>query len=417
MSNIKNKSQVNPNDYPINPATTSGVDLADILNRTYNTIMSNNAGLNRPLNIERGGLWTQYDAQGNCTLYIFDGVNDVEIGSVINGVIGLPVDLKYVQKSGDTMTGKLTLPTLDSTDTINVPNTFGFKNRIINGAMVIDQRNAGAIFTITPTGGYCLDRWVAYSMGANSSGRQQYDTANAVQYLQLTGATGVTTLGVYQRIESANCYDLANKTVTLSANLANAVAKTATWTVYANTTKDNFSTATQVATGTWSIPASGNLSIDTYSTQINLPLNAQNGIQIAISVPNQTTGAFYLTKVQLELGKQATSFDFRSIGTELQLCNRYYQLYNFYTGIAVLTTQLGVSITHFQPMRATPSIKASPNIQIGNGLENLDQSSAGAGIASNSFNGGQYILPNFTDLTVGAVYQANQSYFTLSAEL
>ena len=38
---------------------------------------------------------------------------------------------------------------------------YGFKNRIINGAMVIDQRNAGA--SVTPAGTYTLDRWICHS--------------------------------------------------------------------------------------------------------------------------------------------------------------------------------------------------------------------------------------------------------------
>jgi hypothetical protein len=39
-----------------------------------------------------------------------------------------------------------------------------------------------------------------------------------------------------------------------------------------------------------------------------------------------TSGAtFYITGVQLEKGSTATSFDFRSYGTELALCQRYYQ--------------------------------------------------------------------------------------------
>ena len=36
-----------------------------------------------------------------------------------------------------------------------------FQNRIINGGMTIDQRNAGA--SVTPADGqYTLDRWVAF---------------------------------------------------------------------------------------------------------------------------------------------------------------------------------------------------------------------------------------------------------------
>ena len=104
------KSQVLPLDYPINPATTSGVDLADILNRTFNTMMSNNAGLDRPLNIERGGLWSQLDVAGDVILYMFDGVNDVEIGNLSGGTFTPPNNITstFVQKAGDTMAGYLT---------------------------------------------------------------------------------------------------------------------------------------------------------------------------------------------------------------------------------------------------------------------------------------------------------------------
>jgi hypothetical protein len=92
-TNKNQKSQVLPLDYPINPATTSGVELADILNRTFNTMMSNNAGLDRPLNIERGGLWSQLDVAGDVILYMFDGVNDVEIGKLAGGTFTPPNSL------------------------------------------------------------------------------------------------------------------------------------------------------------------------------------------------------------------------------------------------------------------------------------------------------------------------------------
>lgn len=80
------RRQVDPTDFPINPATTSGVDLADILNRLYFTVMSNNAGIDRPLNIDRGGIWSQYDEVGNITLWMFDGSADIQMGSLTDGV-------------------------------------------------------------------------------------------------------------------------------------------------------------------------------------------------------------------------------------------------------------------------------------------------------------------------------------------
>ena len=58
--------------------------------------------------------------------------------------------------------------------TINAPNDFGFKNRIINGAMMIDQRNAGASQTFTAAAAlaYSVDRWYGYCTGANVTGQQ-----------------------------------------------------------------------------------------------------------------------------------------------------------------------------------------------------------------------------------------------------
>ena len=47
------------------------------------------------------------------------------------------------------------------TGSISSVNTFGYKNRIINGAMVIDQRNAGATANATTNGSIYtgVDRW------------------------------------------------------------------------------------------------------------------------------------------------------------------------------------------------------------------------------------------------------------------
>lgn len=83
----KTKIQVLPTDFPINPATTSGSDLADILNRLFGSMMSQYAGYDRPPQIDRGGIWTQYLDDGTCILYQFDGASDNEIGriSIENG--------------------------------------------------------------------------------------------------------------------------------------------------------------------------------------------------------------------------------------------------------------------------------------------------------------------------------------------
>ena len=51
--------------------------------------------------------------------------------------------------------------TTQSGYTLGAGNSSSFKNRIINGAMVIDQRNAGAASAVPVSvgAGYTLDRW------------------------------------------------------------------------------------------------------------------------------------------------------------------------------------------------------------------------------------------------------------------
>jgi hypothetical protein len=85
----------------------------------------------------------------------------------------------------------------------------------------------------------------------------------------------------------------------------------------------------------------------------------------ATSVVGTNGATFYITGVQLEKGSTATSFDYRPYGTELQLCQRYYQQfggeanYQFYgTGIAQASTSSSVLIYHPVTMRTAPSFSS-----------------------------------------------------------
>ena len=205
---------------------------------------------------------------------------------------------------------------------------YGFKNRIINGAMVIDQRSAGASQTITAAAAlaYTVDRWYAYSTGANVTG-QRVAGSGATQYrYQFTGASSTTKIGFAQRIEQLNSYDLAGSVATLSVDLANSLLTTVTWVAsYANTA-DTFGTLasptiTQIATGTFTVSST----VTNYNAQITVPSAATTGIQIEFSVAAQTSGTWTIGNVQLEKGSTATSFDYRPYGTELALCQRYYE--------------------------------------------------------------------------------------------
>jgi len=211
-------------------------------------------------------------------------------------------------------------------------NYTGFKNRIINGQMQIAQRATSATITAGSTiaAGYStVDRFYVYCTGANVTAAQVAGSGATKNRLQITGAASVTAVGIGQRIEQLNSYDLAGSTATLSADLAiSATLTTVTWTAsYATTTADTFGTlasptVTQIATGTFTVTST----VTNFSTNITIPAAATTGIQIVFTVGALTAGLTWTVgNVQLEKGSTATSFDYRPYGTELALCQRYYQ--------------------------------------------------------------------------------------------
>jgi hypothetical protein len=238
----------------------------------------------------------------------------------------------------------------------------GFKNRIINGAMVIDQRNAGA--SVTPaSGAYTLDRWQYEASQASKFTVQQNagsvtPPAGFKNYLGMTVASAVSVgAGDYfileQRLEGLNVYDLSwgtasassvtlsfwvrsSLTGTFSGGLANSDYSRAyvfSYTINAaNTWEQKTITIAGDTTGTWlttngigiqlrlSLGAGSTYSASAGSWGTTVAWNVTGGVSLV-----GTNGAtFYITGVQLEKGSTATSFDYRPYGTELALCQRYY---------------------------------------------------------------------------------------------
>lgn len=243
-----------------------------------------------------------------------------------------------------------------------------FRNRIINGDMQIDQRNAGASQTITAAAGYAytVDRWYAYSSGANVTGQRVAGANAGMSRYRFTAATGTTAIGFGQRIESDNCADFAGTTATLSVDMANSSTTTVTWTAYyATTTNDTFGTRasptrTQIATGTWSVTST----LTRFSAQISVPGAATTGIEIVFSVGTQANAQTWtIGDVQLEAGNISggTPFERRHIGIEQALCQRYFYTidimptYFVFTGGTALYQHFTLPIT----MRATPSVSTA----------------------------------------------------------
>jgi hypothetical protein len=200
---------------------------------------------------------------------------------------------------------------------------YGFKNRIINGAMQISQRatsgTSGSTVPTTTATYPALDRWYAYATGATVTVSQGAGAGANKNTLSVAGAASVTAVGVGQRIEQLNSYDLAGSTATLSVYISNSLLTTVTWTASYATSADTWSSKTQIATGTFTVSATRTQ----YTTNITIPAAATTGIEILFTVGAQISGTWVIDSVQLEAGTVATSFDWRPYGTELVLCQRY----------------------------------------------------------------------------------------------
>jgi hypothetical protein len=303
----------------------------------------------------------------------------------------------------------------------------GYKNRLINPAMAVDQRNSGAAQTFTAGAAleYSVDRWYGYCTGANVTGQQIAGTFASSQYrYQFTGAASVTAIGFAQRIEAKNCYDLANATVTLSAFISNSLLTSVTCTAYYANTADTFGTLasptrTLIDTVTFTVSATRTK----YTTTITLPSAATTGIEIVFTVGAQTSGTWIIDSVQLEKNNIATSFDYRPYGTELVLCQRYFQLVYPTVGNVTTSSVADMIVSCFTPMRANASLGQNGVLTVyDDQVGPFTQSSTSISALGNANNVVNTIrLGNFSGMTANRFLlgsPANPSnYVTLSAEL
>ena len=297
----------------------------------------------------------------------------------------------------------ITTPTTSTTGEF-VTSVTGFKNRIINGAMVIDQRNAGA--SVTPTNlQYTLDRWFA-SISQASKFTIQQNAGSVTPPVGFSNYLGVTSSSAYSvlaadnfnigyKIEGYNFADMAwgtanAQTVTLSfwvrssltgtfgASVFNAAVNRSypfSYTISsANTWEQKSITIVGDTSGTW-VGATNGIGLHIYWS-IGCGSNYNGTANTwASTLYLQTTGAtsvvgtngatFYVTGVQLEKGSTATSFDYRPYGTELALCQRYYyRIKNntgtsgaapFGSGVAQNTTLARIFVPFPVTMRTFPT--------------------------------------------------------------
>ena len=334
----------------------------------------------------------------------------------------------------------------DSSTQNTAATGFGFKNRIINGAMMIDQRNAGASTAVSAGNAFfAVDRFTGY-FGSSATGctTQQSSTApagfiNSLKFAVGTGASSSSTQTAWvgQRVEGLNVADLgwgaagaasvtlsfwvySSMTGTFCANIQNSAVDrsyVATYTISsANTWEYKTLTIPGDTSGTWLKTNGENMTIkwdlgsgSNYNTTAGAwQAGNYRNTSAQANLIGTSSATFYITGVQLEKGSTATSFDYRPYGTELALCSRYYQPINSISALASATTAIATNIQFAVPMRATPTISITTTLTIYDGVSNYTQSSANAGSYLGSAYGGLwYSITNFSGLTQYRAYVLN----------
>jgi hypothetical protein len=264
----------------------------------------------------------------------------------------------------------------------------GSRNRIINGDMRIDQRNAGAAVSIN--GYFPVDRW-SFGLGGGTVAvsRSTLVPAGFTNSLLFSVTTGYTPTSAHQNnirqfIEGFNVADLgwgaagaqsitlsfwvrSSLTGTFSGSLINsAYDRSYVFTfsvVAANTWEYKTVTIAGDTTGTWLADNSAGIRLffdmgsgSSYNATAGAwgageKRNTSGSVQ-----PIATSGAtFYITGVQLEPGSVATPFERRSYGAELALAQRYY----WTSPNAYLPSGNALYIVWSSQMRASPTVSTA----------------------------------------------------------
>jgi hypothetical protein len=299
-------------------------------------------------------------------------------------------------------TNGVTFP--DSSLQTAAASPYVLKNRIINGDMRIDQRNAGA--SITPTDAqYSVDRWACY-LSQTSKYTVQQNAGSVTPPAGFTNYLGVTSSSAYsitstdyfaitQYIEGYNISDLgfgsaSAKTITISfwvrssltGTFGGAIRNSAANRIYpfsyaisaANTWEQKSVTIAGDTTGTWLTTNGIGIAVwfglgvgSTYSDTAGAWTTKASTISAtgATSVVGTNGATWYVTGVQLEQNTSATPFERRLYNQELANCQRYFQIYGAgrngspaYQFFGVLTFEGSTSA--FGPVELKTSMRTQP---------------------------------------------------------
>jgi hypothetical protein len=330
-------------------------------------------------------------------------------------------------------------------------NNVTFRNRIINGAMVLDQRNAGAsVSPNTSVDVFPCDRFAVQASQNSKCTAQQVTTAPTgfKNSLKITSSSAYSVgvndyFDIYQKIEGYNVADMAFGTAsavtfTLSFWVQSSLTGTFGGSVYNNAFNRSYPFSYTISSAnTWeykTVTIAGDQS-GTWTTDNTCGLGVGFGLGVgtnysgtagawtgsgkfsvtgAVSVVGTSGATFYITGVQLEAGTTASPFEYRQYGTELALCQRYFFLSDSTAGYAYYGSSYqssGNQVSNYfyypVPMRTTATITS-------NGTWSLVNCTGPSTIADLK---GYIFYVTFSATGAGSIRSGSSAYLTFSAEL
>jgi hypothetical protein len=325
----------------------------------------------------------------------------------------------------------------------------GFRNRIINGNMVIDQRNAGA--SVTPTASaYTLDRWAA-NVAQASKFSVQRNAGSVTPPAGFTNYLGVTSLSAYsvgsseqfnlqQGIEGFNVADLgwgtanaqavtlsfwvrSSLTGTFGGSLANNAVNRSYPFAYsisaANTWEQKTITVPGDTSGTWLTDNSNGIRLY-FGLGVGSTISGTAGTWAgsyfisstgATSVVGTNGATFYITGVQLEAGSVATPFEQIDYGRELIMCQRYFSVLEYPAAYDLWVSTYLVSQEYHQAQLNLPvTMRAAPSLSQNINLTSINTSGSYSLVANR-----QYVTVRIRAASTGTCYTANTASYVLSA--
>ena len=407
----------------MNPLTQTGVQLCNDLNLWKDAVNSCHLGTTRPTYLNQGGMWLDSSVAGVWTLkFCTSGVagGDVIIGTIntttptwsftsgsfsgnISGttasfsgqitstvatgtapfVITSTTPVANLSIGGNAATatnliggnGKEVPIQLSNGITTFTPSITG-KNIIINGSLQVWQRGASFSVVANTASSYTADRWSCRTVTCAATVTRQVTTDNSSLSIRAQRNSGEAAGSIFleQAFETEDIRKLRSNTITVSF-----IAKTgSTFTtsggvlnarIYYGTGTERVRGATVYTSETSTISViSASTTEQVYSFTSTVPAGTTQMELTFVSTYSGTGGLndwFEVTNIQIERGSTPTYFESRSYGTELSLCQRYYQLFDamavgaYPTGVAGAIT--GNSARFIPEMRAAPTITAGTN--------------------------------------------------------